>query len=167
MIPSPCASCAGSGIERRPRQVKVRLPAGVSDGQRVRLKGRGGPGQRGGPAGDLFVTARVGKHELFGRRGDHLTLKVPVSYAEAALGADISLPTLSGESVTLRLPAGTQSGQTLRVKGHGVPKSSKPGDLLATVDVTVPKELTKAQRKALETFAAMVNEEPRPHFDVK
>lgn len=113
------------------------------------------------------MITRVGNHDLFGRRGDNLTLKVPVSYAEAALGADIPLPTMSGETVTLRLPAGTQSGQTLRVKGHGVPKSSKPGDLLATVEVTVPTELTKAQRKALDTFAAMVDEDPRPHFAVE
>ena len=167
LIEDPCPTCHGTGVERRPREVKVRLPAGVADGQRIRLKGRGGPGRNGGPPGDLFVTARVGSHPVFGRRGDDLTLSLPVTYPEAALGADVRVPTLDGGSVTLRIPAGTRSGRTLRVKGKGVGGRKKTGDLLVTVEVAVPQNMTDDERKAVEALAAATNgRSPRAHLGV-
>ena len=140
----------GERSERR--RTKVRIPAGVADGQRIRLRGKGGPGSNGGTAGDLYVIVRVGDDSLFGRDGDHLTLTVPVSFSEAALGARIAVPTFEGEPVTLRLPAGTRSGRTLRVRGRGVKTDRGSGDLLVTVEVVVPKKLNAAQRRALESF---------------
>jgi molecular chaperone DnaJ len=164
-IDDPCPTCRGSGIEHRPREVKVRIPAGVAEGQRIRLRGRGGPGRNGGPAGDLYVTTRVTPHRLFGRRGDDLTLSVPVTFPEAALGADIKVPTLEGGSVTVRIPSGTRSGRTLRVKGKGVAKPRKAGDLLVTVEVAVPQELSEDERKAVEALAAAADgRSPRAHL---
>ena len=168
LIEDPCPTCRGTGVERRPREVNVRLPAGVADGQRIRLKGRGGPGRNGGPPGDLFVTARVGPHPVFGRRGDDLTLALPVTYPEAALGADVRVPTLDGGSVKLRIPAGTRSGRTLRVKGKGVAGRKKTGDLLVTVEVAVPQNMTDDERKAVEALAAATNgRSPREHLGVE
>jgi molecular chaperone DnaJ len=168
LIEDPCPTCRGTGVERRPREVKVRLPAGVADGQRIRLKGRGGPGRNGGPPGDLYVTARVGPHPLFVRRGDDLTLTLPVTYPEAALGADVRVPTLDGGSVKLRIPAGTRSGRTLRVKGKGVAGPKKTGDLLVTVEVAVPQNMTDDERKAIEALAAATDgRSPRAHLGVQ
>ncbi|HEY2998556.1 MAG TPA: molecular chaperone DnaJ [Acidimicrobiales bacterium] len=167
-IDDPCPTCHGTGIEHRPREVKVRIPAGVADGQRIRLRGRGGPGRNGGPAGDLYVTARVTPHRLFGRRGDDLTLGVPVTFAEAALGADVRVPTLDGSSVKVRIPAGTPSGRTFRVRGRGVAHGRKSGDLLVTVDVAVPQSLTDDERAAIEALAAATNgRSPRAHLGVE
>ena len=168
LIEDPCPTCQGTGVERRPREVKVRLPAGVADGQRIRLKGRGGPGRNGGPPGDLFVTARVGPHRLFGRRDHDLTLTVPVTFPEAALGADVRVPTLDGASVRLRIPAGTRSGRTLRVKGKGVAGRKKTGDLLVTVEVAVPQNMSDDERKAVEALAAATDgRSPREHLGVE
>ncbi len=171
VVQDPCPTCRGSGVERRPREVKVRIPAGVTDGTRIRLKGRGGPGRNGGPPGDLFVGARAPAHQRFGGRGRHLTLTVPVTFPEAALCADIAVPTIEGGSVTLRLPAGTPNGRTFRVKGRGVPASSPngsggSGDLLVTVEVAVPQRLSAAERKAVEAPAAAANESPRAGLGV-
>jgi molecular chaperone DnaJ len=168
VIDDPCPTCRGTGVERRPRDVKVRLPEGVRDGQRIRLKGRGGPGRNGGPPGDLYVTTRVRSHPLFGRRGDDLTITVPVTFPEAALGADVRVPTLDGGSVKVRIPAGTRSGRTLRVRGKGVPARKAPGDLLVTVEVAVPEKLTDDERKAVEALAAAANgRSPRAHLGVE
>ncbi len=167
-VVDPCLTCGGSGAERAQRRVKVRIPAGVEGGQRIRVKGRGEPGQNGGPPGDLYVVVHVETHPLFGRRGKNLTLKVPVTFPEAVLGADITVPSLS-EPVTLRIPPGTSSGKTFRVKGHGVPTtagSTQPGDLLVTVEVTVPGKLTDDQRKAVESLAKTLSESPREHLVV-
>src|SRR5438270_1245233 len=150
IVESPCPTCRGTGVERRPRQVKVRIPAGVDDGQRIRLKGRGGAGRNGGPPGDLYVVVHVAPHELFNRKGRDLLLTVPVTFPEAALGAEIKVPTLDGGPVTLRIPAGTRSGRTFRVKGRGVPVSKGAGDLLVTTEVAVPAKLTAEQREAVE-----------------
>ncbi|HWH34568.1 MAG TPA: molecular chaperone DnaJ [Acidimicrobiales bacterium] len=168
VVEDPCPTCHGSGVQRRQREVKVRIPSGVEDGQRIRVKGRGRPGRNGGPPGDLFVVVRVAPHPLYGRRGRDLTLTVPVTYPEAALGADITVPTLNGGPVTLRLPEGTRSGRTLRIKGNGVPSSgtSRPGDLLVTVEVAVPTKLSDAERKAVEELAAASSESPRAHLEV-
>jgi molecular chaperone DnaJ len=167
IITDPCPTCRGSGSERRPREVKVRIPAGVTDGSRIKLKGRGGPGRNGGPPGDLYVVCRVAPHELFKVRGDDLTMTVPVTFAEAALGADITVPTIDGTPVRLRIPAGTRSGRTFRVKGRGVPKAKRTGDLLVTVEVAVPAKLSAAERKAVEALAAAGTESPRAHLGVE
>ena len=148
-------------------QVKVRIPPGVSDGRRIRLRGKGGAGAAGGPPGDLYVIVRAGEHPLFGREGADLTLTVPVSFTEAALGARIEVPTFEGEPVTVRLPAGTRSGQTLRVRGRGVPIDDWTGDLLVTVEVVVPEKLNAAQRRALKDFAEATKGRPlREHLGV-
>lgn len=165
-VETPCRTCRGSGVERRSRQVKVRIPPGVEDGQRIRLKGRGAAGRENGPPGDLYVTVRVASHPLFGRKGKNLTLTVPVTFPEAALGSTIKVPTL-GDPVTLRVPAGTKSGRTFRVKGRGVPTPGNPGDLLVTVDVNVPKKLSDAEREAVEALAsASDGESPRAYLGV-
>ncbi len=166
-VTDPCHTCHGAGIELRPREVKVRIPAGVTDGKRIRLKGRGGPGRNGGPAGDLYVICRVAGHELFRVDGTNLTLTVPVTFAEAALGADIKVPTLSGASVTLRLPPGTANGRTFRVKGRGIDTGKKKGDLLVSVEVAVPQKLSSAEKKAVEALAAAASESPRDHLGVR
>jgi molecular chaperone DnaJ len=166
VVETPCPTCRGTGTERRPRAVKVRIPAGVEKGQRIRLKGRGTPGRNGGPSGDLFVVAHVADHAIFGRKGKDLTLVAPVTYPEATLGADIKVPTLDGTPVTVRLPAGTRSGRTFRVKGRGVPASSGVGDLLVTTEVAVPSRLSAAEREAVEALAAADTESPRAHLGV-
>jgi len=164
-IEQPCPTCRGTGVERRARQVKVRVPAGVEDGQRIRLKARGTPGRNGGPPGDLYVTVRVARHPMFGRKGRDLTLTLPVTFAEAALGADVNVPTLDG-SVRLRIPAGTRSGRTFRVRGRGVRAKGAGGDLLVTVEVAVPQRLSDEQRKAIEALADASPESPRAHLGV-
>jgi molecular chaperone DnaJ len=165
-IDDPCPTCRGIGVERRPRQVKVRIPPGVEDRQRIRIKGRGAPGRNGGPAGDLYVTVKVAAHPLFGRRGQDLTLTVPITFPEATLGADITVPTLNGETVTLRIPPGTRSGKTFRVRGRGVEASKRTGDLLVTVEVAVPQKLSAAERKAVEALGSATTESPRAHLGV-
>ncbi len=147
-IEHPCPTCHGVGTERAARQVKVRIPAGVEDGQRIRVKGRGGAGRAGGHPGDLYVVVSVGRHPIFGRRGKDLTVTAPVSFPEAVLGTTISVPTLD-RPVTLKVPAGSRSGRTLRVRGRGVPAASGTGDLLVTVEVAVPQHLTEAEREAV------------------
>ena len=166
LVTDPCPTCRGSGVERRPREVKARIPAGVSDGQTIRLAGRGAPGRNGGPAGDLLVEIHVRPHERFGRSGNHLTITVPVTFAEAALGGDIDVPTLDGSSVVLRLKPGTQSGSRHRVKGKGIHTTSKRGgdqhgDLIVTVEVDVPTSLTDAQRAAIQQLADATTVNPR------
>ena len=141
VIDEPCPDCRGTGVTTQTRTITVKIPAGVADGQRIRLAGKGVPGERGGPAGDLYVRVHVRAHELFGRKGDDLTLTLPVTFPEAALGTTVRVPTMDG-SVTLKIPAGTASGRTFRVRGRGVPKrSGGAGDLLVTVEVAVPKNL--------------------------
>jgi molecular chaperone DnaJ len=157
IIGTPCPTCHGSGNERRNRTVKVRIPPGVEDVQRIRVKGRGAAGRNGGPSGDLYVVVRVDRHNLFGRRGRNLTLTVPVSFAEAALGTTLTVPTLEGP-VTLKVPSGTPSGRTFRVKGRGVPGDKKRGngDLLVTVEVAVPAKLSEEQRAAIERLTEVL-----------
>ncbi len=164
VVNHPCASCAGRGTERRPRTVKVRIPAGVKNGQRIRLKGKGGAGSNGGPAGDLFVEVDVGRHEVFGRKGRHLTIGVPITFAEAALGARVTVPTLASEPVTLKIPAGTPTGKTFRVKGKGMDTAKGLGDLLVTVNVDVPTDLSGAERDAIEALAEASAGSPRDYL---
>ena len=161
VIPTPCPTCHGRGVEVRAREVKARIPAGVADGQRIRVKGRGGAGANGGPPGDLYVIVHVRPHALFGRSGNDLTLRLPVTFGEATLGADVKVPTLD-DAVTVRIPAGTPSGKVLRVRGKGVDgERNKTGDLLVTVDVQIPVHLTSAQREAVENLATVLDEDPR------
>ncbi len=147
------------------RSIKVRIPPGVEDGQRIRLKGKGGPGSNGGSPGDLYVEVLVNDHPIFGREGTHLTLELPVAFHEAALGADVKVPTFEGEPVKLRLPPGTQPGRTFRVKGRGIDTGTSVGDLLVTVRVAVPAKLDGKQRAALEAFAEASGESPRAYLE--
>jgi molecular chaperone DnaJ len=164
LIDDPCTTCYGTGVEKRQREVQARIPAGVDDGQRIRLKGRGAPGRNGGPSGDLFVTCQVTPHQRFGRAGHDLTVRVPITFPEAALGADIDVPTLEGPLVKLRLRAGTQSGSRHRVRGKGVITPKHEGDLIVTVDVVVPATLTDEQRAAIEALVAATTVSPRSTF---
>ncbi|MCU1427996.1 MAG: chaperone protein DnaJ, partial [Actinomycetia bacterium] len=150
------------GVEMRAREVKVRVPTGVDDGQRIRVKGRGAAGANGGPSGDLYVVVSVKPHPLFGRNGNNLTVRLPLTFAEATLGAEVKVPTLD-DPVTVRIPPGTPSGKTLRVRGRGIPSSDSKasGDLLVTVDVQVPGELTDEQRLAIEALAEAFPDDPR------
>ncbi|MFV0407168.1 MAG: molecular chaperone DnaJ [Propioniciclava sp.] len=157
IVDDPCPDCGGSGRGRSTRSMQVRIPAGVSDGQRIRIKGKGGAGENGGAAGDLYVLVQVRSHPLFGRKGDNLTLEVPVTFSEAVLGAEIEVPTLTGGRVRLRVPAGTPNGRTFRVRGKGVRKSSgSQGDLLVTIDVQVPQTVSAEATEALRSFDAAV-----------
>ena len=164
-IETPCPTCHGSGAVRRSRTVKVKVPAGVKDGARIRVAGRGEPGGPGGQPGDLYVRVRVGEHPVFGRKGDNLTVDLPVSYPEAALGANVKVPTLNGP-VTLKVPAGTPSGKTFRVKGKGAPKRGGHGDLLVTVNVDVPKKLSKREKELLGELRDAETESPRAELGV-
>ena len=143
--------------------MQVRVPAGVRDGQRIKLKGKGAPGERGGSAGDLYVTVHVTPDAVFGRSADNLTLSVPVTFTEATLGAEIKVPTLHGPPVTLKLPPGTPNGRTMRVRGRGAPRTDGTrGDLLVTIEVQVPQRVDGKAKEALQHFAdAMSGEDVR------
>jgi molecular chaperone DnaJ len=161
VVESPCPTCSGRGVEKRPREVKVRIPAGVTDGQRIRLKERGAPGRNGGPAGDLYVECHVRPHPIFGRDGNNLTIRVPITFAEAALGGDIDVPTLDGPPVVVRIRPGTQTGSRHRVKGRGLHTKRATGDLIVTVDVVVPTSLSEAERSAIEALKEATTVSPR------
>ena len=162
IVEKPCPTCRGIGHERVTRRYAVKIPAGAKDGTRVRLKGKGEPGTNGGPAGDLFDVVTVEASPLYERRDADLVLDVPITYPEAVLGATVEIPTPEGP-VNLKIPAGTESGKLLRVKGRGAPKlkGGGKGDLLARVKVTVPSKLTKAEKEALEGFDKVLRERPR------
>jgi molecular chaperone DnaJ len=163
LVDDPCPVCQGSGKANSNKPMQVRIPPGVDDGQRIRIKGKGAPGENGGPAGDLYVTVHVTPHPVFGRKGLNLTIEVPITYTEAALGTDVEVPTLGSSTVRLRIPPGTPSGRTFRVRGKGVtgPKNAC-GDLLATVEVSVPPTLTQQAKDALLAYQAVAHElDPR------
>ncbi len=162
IIEDPCSDCHGSGVRSAERRIRVRIPAGAKDGTRIKLKGKGGAGMRGGPAGDLHVITRVMPSPVFRRKGDDLVVEVPVTFTEAALGAKIEVPTLDGR-VKITVPAGSQDGRTLRVPGKGAPKlnGSGNGSLLAKLRLTVPSSLSDEQKEALEAFAALDGADPR------
>ncbi|MEZ5118156.1 MAG: molecular chaperone DnaJ [Candidatus Nanopelagicales bacterium] len=163
VVDDPCPTCHGSGRGQSTRTVQARIPAGVKDGARIRLKGKGAPGERGGPNGDLYVVVHVSPHPVFGRRDDNLTVTVPVTFSEAALGADVSVPTPGGSTVKLKVPAGTANGRTFRVRGKGATKrDGSKGDLMVTVEVSVPQKLSGEAREALEAYrAATQDHDPR------
>ncbi|MEX2211122.1 MAG: molecular chaperone DnaJ [Gaiellaceae bacterium] len=151
VIEQPCESCKGSGRERRTKRYTVRIPAGVKDGTRIRLKGKGEAGANGGPPGDLYVVTRVEPSPTFERRGDDLVVEVPVGYSDAVLGGKVEVPTPDG-SVTLKVPAGSTDGKLLRVRGRGAPKlkGSGKGDVLARLRIAVPTRPSKKERELLE-----------------
>jgi molecular chaperone DnaJ len=159
IIEQACETCRGDGRVTRTDPVRVRVPAGVKGGARIRVRGRGNNG------GDLYVTIHVAPHRVFGRSGDDLTVQLPLTFTEAALGAEVRVPTLNG-SVTLRVPPGTQNGRTFRIRGKGAPKAKGFGDLLATARVVVPEKLSDAERELLEKFAAEHQHDPRTGLGV-
>jgi len=163
VVENPCAKCHGTGRERRTRRYSVKIPAGVKDGTRIKLKGKGEPGENGGPAGDLVVVTRVTPSRLFERRGTDLVIDVPVTYAEAALGATVEVPTPYGDRLSLKVKPGSQDGQLLRMRGHGAPKlkGGGRGDLLGRLRLVVPKKLTKQQKQALEELQKVSHDDPR------
>ncbi|MGB8997240.1 MAG: molecular chaperone DnaJ [Pseudonocardiaceae bacterium] len=167
IIEDPCTECGGRGISNRSRSLTMRIPAGVADGQRIRLAGQGEPGMRGAAAGDLYVLVHVTPHPVFGRSGDDLTLTVPVSFPELVMGTTVTVPAMDGPdqdgTVTLMVPPGTANGRTLRVRGKGIAgRHGRTGDLLVTLQVTVPTKLEPAAKAALEAYAAAIaGENPR------
>ena len=166
IVKEPCPNCGGRGVERRRRDVKVRIPAGVGDGQRIRVPNRGAAGANGGEPGDLYVVVHVRPHPIFGRKGKNLTVRVPITFAEAALGAQVKVPTLD-KPVTVKVPAGTESGKTVKVRGRGIATGKGGhGDLLVTFDVVVPKKLGGDEKKAIENLRGVLTENPREHLGV-
>jgi molecular chaperone DnaJ len=151
IVETPCPTCKGSGRERRTKRYTVKIPAGVKDGTRIKLKAKGEAGYGGAPAGDLYVVTRVEPSKVYERRGDDLVVQVPVSYPTAALGGSIEVPTPDGP-VSLKVPAGTEDGKLLRIKGRGAAhlKGAGQGDVLARIRIQVPKKLSKKQRELLE-----------------
>jgi molecular chaperone DnaJ len=169
VITDPCPKCKGNGIEVRRRDVKVRIPPGVRDGQRIRVSGRGAPGTNGGPPGDLYVVVHVAKHPIFERdskNSRNLIVTVPITFVEAVLGATVKVPTL-GDPVTVKVPAGTESGKTVRVRGRGITSAKgSAGDLMVRFEVVVPKKLKAEERKAVEALGEKLTANPRAHLGV-
>ena len=163
IIERPCPSCSGVGRVRKARQVTVKIPAGVKDGMKIRIPGRGSAAKRGGPPGDLYVVTRVEEHPIFKRQGDDFVMEAPVSFVEAALGAEIEVPRPAGGTVKLRLPAGTQDGKQFRVVGAGAPRprGTGSGNLIVGISVVVPRKLKKREREILEAFAEERDEQVR------
>ena len=163
IVETPCPVCKGSGVRQRTRKFQVKIPAGVKDGARIRLTGRGEPGPNGGRPGDLYVRVRVRPHAYFGRSGNDLTLELPVSFSEAALGANVQVPTLNGP-VTMKIPAGTPAGKTFRLKGKGAPRKGGHGDLLVTTQVEVPRKLGRKEKELLQQLQETQKGSPREHL---
>ena len=165
VVETPCPTCGGTGSRRRTRSFQVKVPAGVTDGARIRLAGRGEPGPAGGQPGDLFVRVRVQRHAFFGRAGHDLTLELPVTYPEAALGAEVRVPTLNGP-ITMKVPAGTPNGKTFRLKGKGAPKRGGNGDLLVTTRIEVPRKLSRPEKELLKQLRETEKGSPRRDLGV-
>jgi molecular chaperone DnaJ len=165
IVDDPCPECGGDGVSTKTRTLTVRIPPGVDDDQRIRLAEQGEPGQNGGHAGDLYVRVHVTPHAVFGRAGNDLTIKVPVTFTELALGTTLDVPTLDGK-VSLRVPAGTATGRVLRVRGKGIRRrDGQTGDLLVTLQVAVPANMDSSARAALETYAEATSSlDPRPEL---
>lgn len=163
VVKNPCRGCSGAGVRQKMVSLDVRIPPGVDEGTRLKLRGEGAPGQAGGPAGDLYVMLSVREHPLFSREGSHIICEIPITFPEAALGAEIEVPTLGGK-VMMKVPAGTQSGSVFRLKGKGVPdpRGYGRGDELVRVSVEVPRQLTARQRELLSEFARDMQKEVNP-----
>ncbi|SDC86948.1 molecular chaperone DnaJ [Actinokineospora iranica] len=164
IIDDPCQDCGGEGVNTKTRTLTVRIPAGVENDQRIRIPGQGEPGRQGASAGDLYVRVHVAPHPVFGRSGNDLTLKVPVTFSELALGTTLTVPTLDGV-VSLQVPAGTASGRVFRVRGKGVAKrDGQVGHLLVTLQVAVPGTLSEEAKSALKSYAEIAEHDPRPEL---
>ncbi len=161
IIHQPCPRCGGRGAVRKNQTIKVKIPAGIDDGQTLNLRGKGNAGLDGGPAGDLLITVFVKPHPLFERDGNSVLMEMPVSFAQAALGAEIEVPTIDGR-VKLTIPEGTQPGSVFRLRGKGIPylqsKGNGRGDQFVTITVTVPKNMTAEQKERLRAYAEVMNE---------
>ena len=164
VIPEPCATCAGAGRIKRNKTLEVKIPAGIDDGMRIRSSGNGEPGMNGGPPGDLYVEIHIKQHPVFQREGDDLHCEIPISYAKAALGGEIEVPTLSGKA-SFTLPEGTQTGKTFRLRSKGVKgvRSGYAGDLFCHVVIETPVKLTERQRELLREFEELTNESGAKH----
>jgi molecular chaperone DnaJ len=156
-----CKACKGTGKTSSNQNMKIRVPAGVDDGQRIKVAGRGEVGHNGGKPGDLYIVCKVMPHPIFEREGLNLKVRVPITFTEAALGGDIKVPTLDGLGVTLRLAPGTQTGSRHRVRKQGVVVNKVFGDLIVTVDIVVPSELTSKQKTAIENLAKVLSQKVR------
>ncbi len=165
IVETPCPTCKGSGAERRTRSLNVKIPQGVKSGVTIKLAGRGEPGAAAAQPGDLYVRVSVEPDDVFGRRGDNLTVELPVSFAEAALGARVQVPTMNGP-ITLKVPSGTPTGKTFRLKGKGAPKKGGHGDLLVTVKVDVPQKLSRDEKRLLEELRETQKGSPRAKLGV-
>ena len=165
----PCATCQGVGLVRTPQNIQARIPAGVKNGAKIRLAGRGAAGFAGGPSGDLLIEVNVTKHPIFDRDRNNLTISVPIRFDEAVLGADIKVPVFDGEPVTIRIPAGTKNGAKFRARGKGVSRPGhESGDLIVTVEIAVPKDLTEQATEALANFVAQTSDfDPRANLITK
>lgn len=163
IVDDPCTGCGGSGRAKSKKTVTVGIPAGVDDGQKIRLKGKGSPGENGGVSGDLIILVHVSPHPIFARSGVDITLTVPVTYAEAALGSEIKVPTLSGAVVTMKIPAGAANGRKMRIPGRGIArKDGTKGSQIVTLEVVVPDKLSEQAKQALQTYADLAAEpDPR------
>lgn len=162
IIKEPCESCRGKGTVRKQPKIKVKIPAGIDDGQTVVLRGEGEPGEKGGPNGDLYITVRVKRHSIFTRKGNTVFCEIPITITQASLGAELEIPLVNGTKEKYRIPDGTQTGTkfTIRNKGFKSVNSSAQGDLIFTVIVQTPKRLTKEQRDLLTQLAKTMNEQP-------
>lgn len=165
IIKNPCSKCGGAGMVRTPRKIKVRIPSGVKDGSRIKFKGKGEAGPGGGPPGDLYVVTRVEKHPYLRRKNGDITLDLPLTFSEAALGTRVEIPTVDGR-VKLKIPAGTQSGRTFRLKGKGAPrlKGKGKGDMKVTVRIVVPEKLTQEERELIEGLGGIEPKDIRAHL---
>jgi molecular chaperone DnaJ len=165
IITDPCCQCHGEGAVEAFKTLSVKIPAGVDNGDRVRLAGEGEPGDPGAPAGDLYVRIFVKAHPIFKREGNNLLCDIPISFPKAALGGEVEVPTLDGKTTLLKIPAGTQSGQAFRLAGKGVKsvRSSRMGDLICTVHIETPVKLTLEQRELLERFEATLEDKRDTH----
>jgi molecular chaperone DnaJ len=162
-VESPCPACRGSGQELKKRDVDVPFPAGIEDGSQLRVSGEGEGGLLGGPSGDLYIVVRVKPHDVFRREEDNLHVSMPIGFADAALGADLEVPTLEGRE-RISVKSGTQSGEHLRLRGRGLPNvhDGRRGDLVVTVEVEVPKKLSSRQKELLAEFRAIEAQNPSP-----